>query len=279
MSRLTQQDILAHQHEVPWPNLYQVEQDLLLCRSMIAIFNDDFLSREVAMRGGTVLHKVHLAPACRYSEDIDLVAVGERPKEHIRAAIKRVLAPILGKHKSSVWATLKLAVRNASRPSEILRVIYEVPSVSTPGRTLTIEIEANVTERTPHKPVQTLPFAVPFRDGTLSANIISYDLHEMLGTKMRALFQREKGRDLFDLHRAITSRKVKHGEIIRAFQHYMSEEETVVPRKEFEEHLDRCLNNPGFRSDMKPLLLTGIEYDPHQAAELIRTELLDLLPA
>jgi predicted nucleotidyltransferase component of viral defense system len=279
MNRLTQQDILAHQQEVPWPNLYQVEQDLLLCQSMIAIFNDEFLSKEVAMRGGTVLHKVHLAPACRYSEDIDLVAVGKRPKEHIRAAIKRVLTPILGKHKSSIWATLKLAVRNASRPSEILRVIYEVPSVSTPGRTLTIEIEANVTERMPHKPVQTLPFAVPYRDRSLSANIISYDLHEMLGTKMRALFQRKKGRDLFDLYRAITLTNVSHDEIIRAFQHYMSEEETVVPRSEFDEHLDRCLKNPGFCSDMKPLLLTGVEYDPLQAAEVVRERLLSLLPA
>jgi len=27
------------------------------------------------MRGGTVLHKAHLAPAARYSEDIDLVLV------------------------------------------------------------------------------------------------------------------------------------------------------------------------------------------------------------
>lgn len=39
------------------------------------------------MRGGTVLHKVHLAPAARYSQDIDLVAVGERPEEHIRKAL------------------------------------------------------------------------------------------------------------------------------------------------------------------------------------------------
>jgi predicted nucleotidyltransferase component of viral defense system len=81
---LTRQDVLAHQREVPWAELYQVEQDLLLCLAMHAIFSDRFLAKEVAMRGGTVLHKVHLAPAARYSEDIDLVAVGERPEEHIR---------------------------------------------------------------------------------------------------------------------------------------------------------------------------------------------------
>jgi len=38
--RSPQQDVLEHQQVVPWPNLYQVEQDLLLCRSMVAIFED-----------------------------------------------------------------------------------------------------------------------------------------------------------------------------------------------------------------------------------------------
>ena len=46
---------------------------------MAALFNDKFLCSQIAMRGGTLLHKVHLAPAARYSEDIDLVVFGERP--------------------------------------------------------------------------------------------------------------------------------------------------------------------------------------------------------
>ena len=87
MITLTRQDILAHQAVVPWPEPYQVEQDLLLSLAMHAIFNDTFLQGQVAMRGGTVLHKVHLAPAARYSDDIDLVAVGERPEGHIRKAL------------------------------------------------------------------------------------------------------------------------------------------------------------------------------------------------
>lgn len=35
----------------------QIEQDLLITRTMVAIFSDPFLSEHVAMRGGTVLHK------------------------------------------------------------------------------------------------------------------------------------------------------------------------------------------------------------------------------
>ena len=88
----------------------QVEQDLLLCRSMIALFNDDFLKSQIAMRGGTLLHKVHLAPASRYSEDIDLVIVGDRPDDQISKAIRLVLGDILGKPTFSAWEEIKLAL-------------------------------------------------------------------------------------------------------------------------------------------------------------------------
>jgi hypothetical protein len=68
MTPITRQDILAHQAIVPWAAQYQVEQDLLLCRAMVALFDDKFLSSQIAMRGGTLLHKVLLAPAARYSD-------------------------------------------------------------------------------------------------------------------------------------------------------------------------------------------------------------------
>jgi predicted nucleotidyltransferase component of viral defense system len=128
------------------------------------------------MRGGTVLHKVHLAPAARYSEDIDLVAVGDRPEGHIRKALLRVLRLVLGRERSSVWDSVQLAVRNAAKPSRILRCIYKLPSVAQPGRELTIEVEANVTERIPHFPVQRLPFAVEFRGARLGTELVSYNI-------------------------------------------------------------------------------------------------------
>lgn len=276
MIPLTRQDVLAHQSEVPWPARYQVEQDLLLCRAMVALFNDPFLESQIAMRGGTVLHKIHLAPASRYSEDIDLVAIGDRPGVHLAAAIKRVLREVLGRPKRSGWEKLKLAVRNLAKPSSILRVTYEVPSVIEPGRTLVIDLEANVTERKPHRPLVELPFDLPFRDGTLSTRIQSFDIHEMLGTKLRALFQRRRGRDLFDLYWALAApgAAVDAGRVIDSFRHYMKSEGTEVPRAVFLEQLELRLEDRGFCSDMKPLLRTGLRYDPQEAGRLVRDALL-----
>jgi predicted nucleotidyltransferase component of viral defense system len=203
MELLTQQDVLAHQAEVPWPSLRQVEQDLLLCRAMASIFDDRFLREQVAMRGGTLLHKVYLAPPSRFSEDIDLVVFGDRPEDHVRKALRRVLAGILGSPKASVWDTISLAVRNTVRPSRILRMTYAVPPVITRGPALQIVVEANVTERKPHSPIAGLPFKFPFRRDSVSVSVNGYDIHEMLGTKTRALFQRRRGRDLFDLYWAL----------------------------------------------------------------------------
>ena len=264
MTPITRQDILAHQAVVPWAAQYQVEQDLLLCRAMVALFDDTFLSSQVAMRGGTLLHKVHLAPPSRYSEDIDLVVVGTRPEEHVRRGIRRVLADVLGTPKASVWDTIKLALRNTVKPSRMLRMTYSLPSIIEPGRMLDIVVEANVTERKPHLSVVEIPFSFPFRDKPVQTRIKGYDIHEMLGTKLRAMFQRKRGRDLFDLYWALTksASPVDPSGIIESFQHYMKQEGTKAGRAKFVGILEAHLKDRGFCSDMELLLRHGITSKP-----------------
>lgn len=48
--------------QAPWNTSEQVEQDLIICRALIAIFSDEFLASQLAFRGGTALHKLYLAP-------------------------------------------------------------------------------------------------------------------------------------------------------------------------------------------------------------------------
>jgi predicted nucleotidyltransferase component of viral defense system len=88
---------------------------------------------------------------------------------------------------------------------------------------LDIVVEANVTERTPHRSVVTSSFSFPFRSQTEGTAVKGYDIHELMGTKMRALFQRKRGRDLFDLYWTLTKSNVpvEPSEIGSSFQHYM----------------------------------------------------------
>ncbi len=149
---------------------------------------------------------------------------------------------------------------------------------------LTIEVEVNVTviERTPKFELQRLPFELDFRGGAVSATIVSYNINEMLGTKMRAMLQRKKGRDLFDLYWALTSQSalpVDASRVIEAFTHYMRDEGTHVTRAEFASHLDRCLaDKAGFCRDMAALLKHDLDYRPEDAAGVIESRLLALLP-
>jgi len=61
--------------KVPWNNMHQVEQDLIISRVLVTMYNDEYLSKRLAFRGGTAIHRLYLAPQARYSEDIDLVQI------------------------------------------------------------------------------------------------------------------------------------------------------------------------------------------------------------
>lgn len=56
-----------------WPTRQQIEQDLLLARLIIDIYNHPYLREELVFRGGTFLHQLRLSAPLRYSEDLDFV--------------------------------------------------------------------------------------------------------------------------------------------------------------------------------------------------------------
>ena len=114
----------------------------------------------------------------------------------------RVLRPILGDPPVDVIESVRLAVRNIAAPSQIIRLVYTYRPTAVVPPTAKLKIEVNVTERTPVFPLARLAFAPPLPEGGAAVFIVSYDVDEMLGTKMRALLQRDFGRDLFDLAHA-----------------------------------------------------------------------------
>ena len=79
-------------NNAPWSKNDQVEQDLLICRCLVAIYNDEFLASQLAFRGGTALHKLFFHPQPRYSEDIDLVQIHPGPIKPILQRLGEVLS-------------------------------------------------------------------------------------------------------------------------------------------------------------------------------------------
>jgi len=272
---LTAQEINAWRPYAPWSSDLMVEQDYLLSQAVAAIFEDNFLKSQVAMRGGTVLHKGHLAPASRYSEDIDLVLVGDRPPSHIKKALARVLKPLLSSPTESVFTTVQLAVRNLVAKSKIIRTTYTYDPTSTETALAHLKIEVNVNEKRSFYPLVTTGIPVPTSKGMpRTLQVVSYDLDEMLGTKLRALLQREHGRDLFDLWWAWkvatapnASVAVNPERVGAAFRFYMAQEGSHFDSIEVQKELERRLSSKKFLSDMDGFLPVGQAYNPAQAFE------------
>ncbi len=60
-------NIARWQEYAPWKHFSQVEQDLVISRTLVELFSDDYLKENLAFRGGTALHKLYLDPAPRFS--------------------------------------------------------------------------------------------------------------------------------------------------------------------------------------------------------------------
>jgi predicted nucleotidyltransferase component of viral defense system len=101
-------------------------------------------------------------------------------------------------------------------------------------------------------------------------------LEELLGTKLRALYQRRKGRDLYDLYKALSMAEVDVDNLLLCYRKYM---EFVVGKpptqKEFLLNMELKMQDEEFLGDTNMLLRQGELYDPQKAYEVIKSSLLD----
>ena len=258
-------DILEWRATHHWQTLSQVEQDLLLSRSIVELFSREDVAQWLAMRGGTILHKLHCAPARRYSEDLDLVQIDAGPIGPVFDAVKATLSPFLGKPKRKLGPG-------------VATLTYSVPSESGPPPTLRIKVEINTREHFTVKPHDWMDFAVDSRWFAGSCKVRTYSLNELLGTKMRALFQRRKGRDLYDLWLGLQRPSADPARIVTVFESYMQATAKPVSQAEYLDNLSAKLDHPGFLSDLPPLLAERADaYDPHAAFNEVRDRLVALI--
>jgi predicted nucleotidyltransferase component of viral defense system len=274
---IPQREIIAWRTAAPWPSDAQVEQDLLITRCVAAIFGDEFLRDNVAMRGGTALHKIHLAPAARYSEDIDLVLLTRRRDAVVKKHLTKVLQPIMNSRPSTPLNDAIVGVRNLVSSSKIIRQSYAFTPTQPGAPKAKLKVEVNCSE---HEPVYKI-VTIPFDTGPGIVEIRTCDIDEMLGTKMRALFQRDQSRDLFDLNRALTDPTPLHrpdpDRIVFAFRKYMEAEGSRIDANAFRRNMTHKLDMSSFRNDMNQMLRPGTSFDADAAARLVMSELIDRL--
>ena len=251
--------------EAPWIRNDQVEQDLVISRALLEIFSRPLLRDALAFRGGTALYKLHLRPAARYSEDIDLVQTKAGPAGAMMHALRAVLDPWLGEPK---WKQTEGRVT----------FVYRFDSEDAPPLPLRLKVEINTREHFSVCGLKQVPFAVRSRWFEGACEINSYELDELLGTKLRALYQRKAGRDLFDLAVALGHPDAHAERIVTVFLRYMAHGGHTVTRALFEQNLAEKMADPEFLAAISPLLSDGYTWDPEAEAPLVARRLIELLP-
>lgn len=262
---IPQADIIAWRRVAPWGDDGMVEQDLVLSRALVEIFSDAALAQALAFRGGTAIHKVVLAPPSRYSEDLDLVQVEPGPIGAVLDRLRARLDPWLGK---PTWE------QAASTVTLLYRFVSEIP----PVRRLRLKVEINTREHLTIYGYQAQRFTVESRWFGASTDVRTFHLDELAGTKLRALYQRRRGRDLFDLWDARRRGDVNPARVIEVFQAYLRAEDLRVTRAEFERNLAAKARNRLFIEEVTPILAPGIDYDTRAALELVQREFIERLP-
>jgi predicted nucleotidyltransferase component of viral defense system len=248
----------------PWADDAQVEQDLVLSRAVVNIFSDPFLRERLAFRGGTVLHKCHLAPAARYSNDIDLVMTVAEPIGPVFTQLRTILS----------W----IGPAQTKLSTNLGTVTFTFPTTSGTPTHMKVKVEINSREHNPVFGFHHTAFAMENTWFRGDAELRTYRLDELLGTKLRALHQRRKGRDLFDLDYALTMTTVNPADICHAFVYYMQREAKPLMRRDIETTLAAKMVHPAFLGDLPPLLRPGVRYDPQAAYARISTDLIARLP-
>jgi predicted nucleotidyltransferase component of viral defense system len=256
--------ILEWRELAPWPLDNQVEQDLVIRRALVAIFSPRQLRPAFALRGGTALYKLHF-PAARYSEGIDLVQTRPEPAGPAMAELRAVLDPWLGEPR---WK------QTAGRVTFTYRFVSE----AAPPVPLRLKVEATTREHFSVEPLQEVPFSVRSRWFSGECRIVTYTLDELLATKLRALYQRKQGRDLFDLATVLQSKRVNPRQVASIFLKYLEHEGHRVTRTQFEENLALKMRDAAFLADIGPLLADGYKWEPEVEAPMVSHGLISLLP-
>jgi predicted nucleotidyltransferase component of viral defense system len=233
--------IVAWGRTVPWVEQRQVEQDLVMARALVEIFSDDFLRTQLRFRGGTALNKLHLPKALRYSEDIDLTRTTGGNLGPVLDRLRAVLQPWMGHGHYDLGLI-----------GPALTFTIEAEDKAVPIR---VKIEMATRERIAYDGPRTVPFTVQNPWFTGSANIETFSKEEILATKLRALLQREKGRDLVDLsHAHAVFGDLDHTRVVSLFGKYLAAAKQVISRAQAEERMFAKLAEPSFLADVRPLL-------------------------
>ena len=260
-----QNAIIGWRSKVPWRNDLQVEQDLILHAMIQAIYSDPFLQKEIALRGGTCLNKFIWNTPVRYSEDLDFVQMAPGKIGPIANHLRHILKDIFEEDGKS-------EVKRGG-----FRLYYSFMPENNSTHRQQIKIEINTREQFAIDGYKKLKIMLDSRWRSGESLVTTFSTEELFATKLRALYQRRKGRDLFDLWMS-QELNPNFDKIVHLFLQYMNHNKKKIHRDLFMQNLDDKMKDQTFLDDVTALLIDGTNYDPRKAADFLNKKLISLIP-
>ena len=231
--------IQAWSTHAPWPDPRQIEQDLIISRALCDLFTALTLNEKIAIRGGTAINKLLFKQPLRYSEDIDLVQTRAEPIGTTVDAVRDALS----------W----LGNCKREQAGHSMHLVFRFTPEADANTTLKLKVEINTREHGNLFGIKRYPFAVASDWYRGKAHIACFEPEEVFGTKLRALLQRRKNRDLFDLHQGLVQLALDPAKVIASFDHYLAQEGNVITRAHAEQRMLEKLTR-SLTEDITPLL-------------------------
>ena len=194
MLDITQRMLRNWADEVGISDLSLAEQDVRVSYALKEIFENDFLKPLLCLKGGTAINKLYLKDTSRLSVDLDFNHLGDKDtvakqRPDVRKEIVKALARDDPSYEFGVtrrdW--YQTTIQAAYKP------LSGLPSVK-------LKIEISHAERFPILDSKIKSFGLI--DTAESCKVITYSIDELVSTKLRALFTRAKGRDIYDIYQA-----------------------------------------------------------------------------
>ncbi|MHB1318478.1 MAG: nucleotidyl transferase AbiEii/AbiGii toxin family protein [Anaerolineae bacterium] len=179
--------------------LAQAEHEYVLLCALDGLSHTPVLRDTFALKGGTALRQVFFAD-WRHSVDLDFTVAAEFPAGSLREGLAQWFAGV------AVLHGLPLSVHDLHMPNGAARVRARfVGPLGHPGRLLLdITLDELICLPWERRAVARALFAQP------APQVLSYSLDEILAEKLRAIVQRGKARDYYDVWRLL---KEKQGEL------------------------------------------------------------------
>ncbi len=178
-----------------------VEKDFLISIFFLLLgYDEQFASLrdKIVLRGGTCIKKAYYSDETRFSEDLDFTSLNVEEMDSLFEELKGVVGQDLG-------ITTITQVSEMYRNSKGLDLRLDYTSVlGQPNHIMFNLSSSNTTMKPKRVRVSLMPYFASFRPVVQAMNI-----REILAEKLRALLQRGKPRDVFDVWFLVSKKRLR----------------------------------------------------------------------